>query len=90
MDKNIIDGMEDFQPDQEQVEIIEDIASKLKGKSDDEVFVEIIRINNELEDQMSSEKYEEIFEKLESIRYMLSDAQNAKLDKVLKTLNREW
>lgn len=86
--KNIIDGFGDYRPDKEQVEIIEDIASKIKDKSEDEVFVEIIRINSELEDKMSPEKYQEIFEKLENIRYMLSDAQNDKLDKVLKTLNK--
>lgn len=90
MNKDKTNGIEDFQPDKEDVEIIENIASKFKGKSEDEVFVEIIRINDELEDQMSPEKYEEIFQKLEGIRYMLSEAQNAKLDKVLKTLNREW
>lgn len=86
--KDIMDGFGDFRPDKEQVEIIEDIASKIKDKSEDEVFVEIIRINSELEDKMSPEKYQEIFEKLENIRYMLSDAQNEKLDKVLKTLNK--
>ncbi len=86
--KDIKDGVGDYRPDKEQVEIIENIASRIKDKSEDEVFVEIIRINNELEDKMSPEKYQEIFEKLENIRYMLSDAQNDKLDKVLKTLNK--
>ena len=89
MGKDIISDMEDFQPDKEEVEVIVNIGSKAKVKTEEDVFVEIIRINDQLEDQMSPERYEEIFRKLESIRYMLSDAQNAKLDKVLKTLNRE-
>ena len=42
MSKDKANGIDDFQPDEKEVEIIEKIASKLKGKSEEEVFVEIV------------------------------------------------
>lgn len=75
-------------PNDENLEIVEQIAENLKDKSDDEIFFEIIRINKEMESELSAEKYNEILEKLDSIRPMLSKAQNFKLDLVLKALKK--
>lgn len=84
-----LEKIKNFVPDEKQVEMIENLAEGYKDMSEDDIFVEIIKINNELEEGMTKEQYEEIFEKLESIRPLLSDEQNAKLDKVLKMLNKD-
>jgi len=83
--KNIKDNM----PNDDQLEMVEQIAENLKDKSDDEIFFEIIRINKEMESELSTEKYNEILEKLDSIRPMLSKTQNFKLDLVLKALKKD-
>lgn len=87
--KRIIDGIKNYYPNQEQVDIIEDMAANLKDKSEDDVFVEIIKINSEMEERMSKEEYEKIFDKLEGIRHLLSEEQNLKLDRVLEVLNKK-
>lgn len=83
--KNIKENM----PNDDQLEMVEQIAENLKDKSDDEIFFEIIRINKEMESELSAEKYNEILEKLDSIRPMLSKTQNFKLDLVLKALKKD-
>lgn len=68
---------------------IEDLAENYKDKSEDEIFVEIIKLNKSMEEELSPEKYNEILEKLDAIRPMLSKEQNRKLDKVINTLKKE-
>lgn len=75
-------------PDEEQLMQVEKMAEDLKDKTDDEIFFEIIRINKEMENELSPEKYNEILEKLDSIRPLLSKTQNIKLDLVLKALKK--
>jgi len=82
--KNIKENM----PNDDHLEMVDQIAENLKDKSDDEIFFEIIRINKEMESELSTEKYNEILEKLDSIRPMLSKTQNFKLDLVLKALKK--
>lgn len=84
-----LEHFKDYVPDKSKVDLIENLAENYKDMSDDDIFVEIIRINSEMEEEMTKEQYEEIFEKLDSIRPLLSDEQNAKLDKVIKMLNKD-
>ncbi len=87
--KKVMKEFEDFKPTKKQIEVIGDLSDAYKNKSDEDMFVEIIRVNEEMESEMSSEKYEEIFEKLDSIRPLLNEEQLEKLDKILKALGRE-
>lgn len=86
--KGIIDNIEEYEPSGAEVLMIGNFAEKYKDKSDDDIFVEIIRVKDEMEDQISEEQYETILNKLDSIRPMLSEEQNEKLDKVLEILNK--
>lgn len=94
-DKNIrdiinnIDDVGEYVPSEDDVIILENLSKDLKDKSEDDIFVEIIRLNNEMEEKMSEEQYEAIFEKLNSIRPALSEEQNKKLDKILEVLEKE-
>jgi hypothetical protein len=83
--KNIKENM----PDKEQLSKLEKLAEDYKDKSDDEIFFEIIKINKEMENELSPDKYNEILEKLETVRPLLSDEQNAKLNIVLKALGKK-
>ena len=75
-----IKSMKENMPDKDQLKVVEKLAEEYKDKSEDEIFFEIIRINKEMEDELSPEKYEEILGKLDSIRPLLSKEQNKKLD----------
>lgn len=79
----------DIEPTEEELEIIGDLADEYMDKSADDIFVEIINVNEKMELEMDSEEYEAIFEKLENIRPMLDEEQQIKLDKILKALGRE-
>lgn len=76
-------------PDKESLSVVEKLAEDYKDKSDHEIFFEIIRMNKEMENELSPEKYNEILEKLDNIRPMLSKEQNFKLDLVIKALNKQ-
>jgi hypothetical protein len=75
-------------PDNEQLSKIEKLAENYKDKTDDEIFFEIIKINKEMENELSPEKYNEILEKIESIRPLLSKEQSSKLNMILKALDK--
>lgn len=90
--KNIEDfdkKIQDYNPSNEEILAIENLADKYMDKTDDDIFVEIIRVNSEIEKQMTEEQYAAIFEKLESLKPMLSEEQNAKLDKIIEVLKKE-
>lgn len=86
---NNIDDLKGYEPSEEDILILESLSENYKDKSEDDIFVEIIRLNNEMEEGMTEEQYESIFEKLNSIRPILSEEQSAKLDKILEVLNRD-
>lgn len=86
--KNIIDNIEEHKPSDAEVLMIGNFAESFKDRSEDDIFVEIIRVKDEMEDQISEEQYETILSKLDSIRPMLNEEQNGKLDKVLEILNK--
>ena len=87
--KKFVDNIGKYNPSEEDMIVIGNLQDKYMDKSDEDLFVEIIKINDEMENQLSPEQYEQIFDKLESIRPMLSEDQNLKLDKILKLLNKE-
>lgn len=87
MKKNFGDlgGME-FNEDH--IEMIEGVTSKFQDKSDDEIFMEIINLNDQMEKDLSFEEYEAIFDQLDAIRHLLTKDQLEKLDRILKQLGR--
>jgi len=85
----IVDKIKEYNPTKEDVERFENLAEIYQDKSEDDIFIEIIRVNEALEDQLSEDEYREIFEKLESIRPLLNEEQNRKLDRIIAMLNRE-
>lgn len=92
MDKNreeLINSIKNNLPDDEQLDIVEKMAENFEGKSDEEIFTEIIVLNKEMESQLSPEKYKEILGKLDKIRPMLTKSQSLKLDMLLKALKEE-
>ena len=78
----------DFEFKEDQIDMIEGVTGKFKDKSDDEIFVEIINLNEQMEKDLSFDEYEAIFEQLDAIRHLLSDDQLEKLDIILKQLGR--
>ncbi len=86
---NNIDSVNEYVPDEEDVLILENISGDYKDKSEDDIFVEIIRLNQEMEEDISDQQYEAIVEKLNSIRPELSEEQNKKLDKIVEALGKD-
>ena len=63
MDKDreeLINSIRDRLPDDEQLDIVEKMAEKMKGKTDEEIFAEIKKLNKEMESQLPLEKYNEV------------------------------
>ncbi len=87
--KKAMEDLKDFQPTEEQLDIINQLREKYSGKSEEDIFVEIIKINDKMEAEMEPDEYETIFEKLESIRPFLDEEQQKKLDKILKALGKK-
>lgn len=85
----IFDNIKNQLDDQETVEKLEKLAKNYKDKSEDEIFVDIIRLNDEMEESLGEAQYNEIFNKLQSIRPYLTEEQNKKLDLVLKAMNKD-
>lgn len=76
-------------PKDEQMEKLKELADKYKGKSEDELFMEIINLNKELSEGENKEDFLKKLKKIERLRPMLSEEQNKKLDKLLKILRNE-
>jgi len=87
--KRAMEEFKDFQPSEEQIEIIEGLTGAYSDKSEDDIFVEIIKVNEQMESEMTPEEYEAIFEKLNSIRPMLNEEQLKKLDRILYILGKD-
>lgn len=77
-----------FEFDENQMDLIEGVTDEFKDKTEDEIFVEIINLNDQMEKDLSFEEYEAIFDQLDNIRHLLSDEQLKKLDKLLRQLGR--
>ncbi|MBU5437463.1 hypothetical protein KQI42_05550 [Tissierella sp. MSJ-40] len=86
--KKIMEEIGNFRPTEKQTEIIEDMASNYMDKSEDEVFFEVIKMNDKMKEEMSQEEYEEMFEKLNRIRPLLNEEQSIKLNRILDILDK--
>ena len=89
MKKDFMKDLGKYNVDENDLNRIKDLAGDYEDKSEEEIYMEIIRINDEIEKEMSYEEYEALFEKLKDIRPLLNDDQNQKLDFLLKTLKRD-
>ncbi|HAE92814.1 MAG TPA: hypothetical protein DCG60_09290 [Tissierella sp.] len=54
--KNIIDKLEGYTPSDEEISIIENLADKYMDKSEEDIFVEIIKVKSDMEDKISDEQ----------------------------------
>lgn len=84
-----MDNIQDYNPSVKDMIIIGNLANKYQDKSDEDIFVEIIRVKDEMGDNMSEEQYQGILAKLDAIRPMLNGDQNEKLDRVLEMLRKD-
>lgn len=73
-------------PTDEQLDKIKKIADQYSDKSEEEVMVEIIKLNKNFSESMGKEEYEKKLKKIEQIRPLLNKEQKEKLDKVLNML----
>lgn len=78
--------MKENLPDKDQLKVVEKLAEEYKDKSENEIFFEIIRINKEMEEDLSPQRYKEILDKLDNVRPLLTPEQIKKLDLVLKVI----
>ena len=84
-----IKDLEDFNPSEEQMEKIKDLAEIYSNKSEDEIIFEIIKLNNKMENEMDSEEYKSFISKLQEIKPLLDEEQVEKLDKIIEILKGE-
>lgn len=86
--EKILQEFENFSPKEGDIEKISKLTEVYENKPDEDIFFEIIEINQNMEETMSREEYERVFKQLESLRPMLNEEQLAKLDKILYILGR--
>ncbi len=86
----VINKMKDkFNPTEEQLEKIEDFASKYSDKSEEELLFEIVNLNKKILENDNNNEFKKKIRKLEKLRPMLNDQQKEKLDKVLTMLKND-
>lgn len=78
----------EFEFNEDQIEMIEGVTSRFKDKTNEEIFVEIINLNEQMQKDLSFDEYEAIFEKLDAIKHLLSDEQLEMLNNIIKQLGR--
>ena len=90
--KNIEKALENIQgtmnPNEEQMEQLKKMADKYGNKSQDDIFSEIIKLNEKLSSDIGETEFKNKLRQLEAIRPMLNEEQNKKLDKVLDALKK--
>lgn len=86
--EDIMNEFKNFSPEEKDVEKISTLADEYRDKSKEEIFFEIIKVNEDMENSMSEEEYNKIFEKLESMRPFLNEEQVEKLDELLYILGK--
>jgi len=87
--EKLMENLKDkIEPTEAQFDNLKNIAEQYSGKSDNEIFFEIIKLNKKFSEEMSKEEYEEKLKKLETIRPLLSEEQSRKLDKILEVLKK--
>lgn len=87
--EDILKGLEDLNPREQDLERIKDMADEYNDKSEKEIFFEMIQLKEKMERDMGEGEYQEIFEKLDAIRPLLNEEQLKKLDEILNALENE-
>lgn len=72
----------------EDIIIIGNLGEGHKDNIEEDIFVEIIKANDDIQGKMTEEEYNAVFKKLNDMRPLLDEGQIAKLDRVLELLNR--
>lgn len=85
----IIEELKDIEPTEEEIEMVNNLAEIYSDKSEEDIFVEIIKLNEEMASKMEEDEYNAIFEKLESIKPFLDEEQQKKLEKIMKVLRKK-
>lgn len=85
LDNNILS----YNPSDDEISTIENLADEYMDRTEEDLFIEIIRVNSEMEKKMSEDQCNAIFEKLESIKPMLNEEQNRKIDRIIDILEKE-
>lgn len=85
LDNNILS----YNPSDDEISTIENLADEYMDRTEEDLFIEIIRVNSEMEKKMSEDQYNAIFEKLESIKPMLNEEQKRKIDRIIDILEKE-
>lgn len=75
-------------PSEQQMSQLKDMAGQYSGKSQDDVFEDIIELNKKLSSDMGAEEFQKKLGQIEAIRPMLNEEQNEKLNKVLEALKK--
>jgi hypothetical protein len=87
--KNILNDLESLKPAEEKFDKIKEMADQYSEKSEDEIVFEIINLNKKMEEEMDPEEYNAMLDKLDSIRPLLDEEQNRKLDMLLETIGKK-
>lgn len=87
--KKVLEKIGDVNPTEEQLDTMKKVSEGYSDKSEDEIFFEIIRLNEKMEEAMDPEEYGDLMERLEEIRPLLDQDQIERLDKVLEVLKGE-
>lgn len=75
-------------PNDAQMDQLKKMADNYGDKSQDDIFLEIIDLNEKLSADMGAEEFQNKLKQLDAIRPMLNEEQNKKLDKVLQALKK--
>lgn len=75
-------------PNDAQMDQLKKMADNYGDKSQDDIFLEIIDLNEKLSADMGAEEFQSKLKQLDAIRPMLNEEQNKKLDKVLQALRK--
>jgi hypothetical protein len=70
-----------------QTEKAADIAGKYKGKSDQELIDEILKLKHSMKKDRT--QYEKQLRAIKSLKAMMNDEQKARLDKVIRLLESD-
>lgn len=87
--KNILNDFENLKPAEEEFDKIKEIADQYSEKSEGEIVFEIINLNKKMEEEMDPEEYNAMLGKLDTIRPLLDEEQNRKLDMLLEAIGKK-
>lgn len=87
--EKVIERLKDkLNPTEDQLTKLKDLAQKYDGKSEEDIFFEIINFKDQMLESMGEKEFNKKLKKLEKIRPMLNQDQAKKLDKLLEVLRK--